>query len=149
MRISDIRTHNVIHIGADASVREAAEMMRTKHVGALVVVDRPNGELVPTGIITDRDIVLAVVASGVDANNLPVGEVMVRKLATCSEDEDLFDAIATMRERGVRRLPVVNAEGGLTGIVAADDIYNALGTHMRELSYALTREQVRERQLRS
>jgi CBS domain-containing protein len=149
MRISDIRTHNVIHIGATASVREAAELMRTKHVGALVVVDQPNGERVPTGIITDRDIVLAVVASGVDADKLLVGEVMIRKLATCSEDEDLFDAIATMRERGVRRLPVVNAEGGLTGIVAADDIYNALGTHMRELSYALTREQVRERQLRS
>ena len=149
MRIADIYTRRVVHVGAVASVREAAELMRKRHVGALVVVDQPNGERVPVGIITDRDIVLAVVAAGVDVEALTVGDVMTHPVITCTEDQDLFDAVELMRERGIRRLPVLNAKGGLAGVVAADDIYSALGTHMRELSLALTREQVREMKVRT
>lgn len=149
MRIADICTRNVVHIGADASLREAAETMRKRHVGAVVVIDGSNGERVPIGIITDRDIVLAVIAPGVGIEALTVADVMTRQVATCTEDQELFDAIETMRARGVRRLPVLNAKGGLTGLVAADDIYGALGAHMRELSQALTREQVREMEVRT
>lgn len=149
MRIADIQTRRVVHIGPGASVREAAELMRTRHVGALVVVEQPNGERVPIGMITDRDIVLAVVAPGVNVEALTVGDVMTRPVITCSEDQDLFVAIELMRERGVRRLPVVNAKGSLAGVVAADDIYNAVGTQMRELSLALAREQAHELQVRS
>ena len=148
MRIADIHTRRVVHIGTGASVREAAELMRTRHVGALVVVDQPNGERIPVGMVTDRDIVLAVVAPGVNVEALTVGDVMTKPVVTCSEDQDLFAAIELMRERGVRRLPVLNAKGGLAGIVAADDIYNAIGTHMRELSLALAREQVHEMRIR-
>lgn len=148
MRVADIQTRRVVHITASASVREAAELMRTRHVGALVVVDQPNGERIPVGIVTDRDIVLAVVAPGVHVELLTVGDVMTQPVVTCSENQDLFDAIELMRERGVRRLPVLNAKGGLTGVVAADDIYNAIGTHMRELSLALAHEQVKEARTR-
>lgn len=148
MRISDICTRDVIHVGADASVREAAQIMRKRHVGALVVAEQPNGERVPVGIVTDRDIAISVVAAGVGADKLTVGDVMTRDVATCSENEELFDAIATMRERGVRRLPVLNAKGGLAGMVAADDIYGALGAHLRMLGSALTREQTQEMQAR-
>src|SRR5512135_131176 len=148
MRISDICTRDAVHIHAAASVRDAAEMMRTHHVGALVVVDQPNGERIPVGMITDRDIVVSVVAAGVDPLSLAVGDVMTRLPATCSEDEDVFEAIETMCDRGVRRLPVVNAKGGLAGMLSTDDVFGALSTHARELSHALTREQVREIQLR-
>ena len=148
MRIADIHTRRVVHIGTGASVREAAELMRTRHVGALVVVDQPNGERIPIGMVTDRDIVLAVVAPGVNVETLTVGDVMTKPVITCSEDQDLFAAIELMRERGVRRLPVLNAKGGLAGVVSADDIYNAIGTHMRELSLALAREQVHEMKVR-
>lgn len=148
MRISDICTRNVVYIGATASVREAAEAMRKNHVGSLVVIDQPNGERIPIGVITDRDIVVAVVAPGVDPQALTVGDVMSRPPATCSEDEDVFDAIQTMRDRGVRRLPVLNPKGGLAGMLSTDDIYGALSTHAGELSHALTQEQVREMQAR-
>jgi CBS domain-containing protein len=149
MRIADICTTQVAHIGPDASVREAAETMRKRHVGSLVVIEQPDGERVPIGIITDRDIVVAVVAANVDADTLFVADVMTRHLATCNEDQELFDAIGVMRLRGVRRLPVLDAKGGLAGLLSADDIYGALGSHLRELGHALTREQVREMEVRT
>lgn len=148
MRVSDICTRKAVHIGPAASVREAAELMRKNHVGALVVVDQPNGERIPVGVITDRDIVVSVVAAAVDAESLTVGDAMSRAPATCNENEEIFDAILTMRKRGVRRLPVLNAKGGLAGMLAADDINGALSTHMLELSRALMREQVHEMQAR-
>ena len=148
MRIADIYTRSVVRVGTDASLRDAAELMRTRHVGSLVVVDETNGGMAPAGILTDRDIVVAVVAPGADVEALKVADVMNRRVATCMDDDDLFTAIRIMRENGVRRLPVVDANGALAGIVAADDIYSALGTHMSELSHALLREQVREMRLR-
>lgn len=149
MRIGDVCTHDVVYIGPDASLREAAEAMRKYHVGSIVVISRPNREIVPIGIITDRDIVLAVIAPGVSLDALTVGDVMTSSVATCAEDQDLFDAIEIMRERGIRRLPVLNAKGGLAGMIAADDIYGALGMFMRELSRALVREQVHEMEVRT
>jgi CBS domain-containing protein len=149
MRVADICTRNVVHIRDGASLREAAEAMRKRHVGALVVVDQPNGELVPVGMITDRDIVVSVIAPGVDADSLTVGDAMTTPAVTCGESQDLFDAIETMRVHGVRRLPVLNAKGGLSGILAADDIFGALSTHLGELGRALTREQVKEMQRRA
>ncbi|NCT66240.1 MAG: CBS domain-containing protein [Rhodanobacteraceae bacterium] len=149
MRIADICTRHVVHIGATASLREAAETMRTRHVGTVVVVDQPNGERVPIGIVTDRDLVVAVVAEGVDPGSLTVADVMSRRVATCMEDQDMFEAIEIMRERGVRRLPVLNAKGGLAGIVAADDIFGALGECMRDLGRALTRAQAHEMEART
>lgn len=149
MRISDLCTRNVVHIDAKWSLRDAAELMRKRHVGSLVVIDKPDGERIPVGIVTDRDIVLTVIAPGIDPDGLTVGDVMTRQLACCSESDELFDAIATMRQHGVRRLPVLNDKGGVVGMVSADDIYGALAAHLEQLSQALTREQVREMEMRT
>lgn len=148
MRIADICTRNVVHVSADISVREAAETMRERHVGALVVVEQPNGERFPIGIATDRDIAISVVAAGIDVNALTIGDVMSRDLATCQSDDTVFAAILTMRERGVRRLPVLAVDGSLAGIVAADDIFASLGAHLSELGRALMSEQIRETRTR-
>ena len=148
MRVSDICSRHVFHIAPSASIREAAEKMRKCHVGALVVVHQPNGERVPIGIITDRDIVVSVVAPGIDAQTLTVGDAMSAQPTSCGEDDDLLVAIAKMRTRGVRRLPVLNAKGGLAGMVTSDDIYGGLTREMNDLSSALVREQVREMQER-
>lgn len=148
MHAAEICTRHVVYIDRRASIREAAQSMRSHHVGALVVTDQPNGERVPAGIITDRDIAIAVVAAGIQPENLTVEDVMNRNVATCAESEDLFDIITTMLARSVRRLPVVNDKGGLVGMVSADDLYGALSTHLRMLSQALAREQVREMEVR-
>lgn len=144
MRISDICTQRVVSVTPDASIHEAARMMRQHHVGCLVVVDRANGDRAPVGLITDRDIVLAIVAPDVDPKVLTAGDAMTRDITTCGEDEELFDVLQTMRNVGVRRLPVVDARGRLAGIVTADDAIGALSWHLNELARALTHEQTRE-----
>lgn len=145
MRVGDICTRKVILVRESASVREAAEEMRRRHVGSLVVVDLPNGGPLPVGMITDRDIVLAVVAAGVDSEKLRVGDVMSRKVATCGEDDYLFDAVQTMRARGVRRLPVLDRhQSSVIGIISIDDMYGAIGAELSELSRALKHEQTNE-----
>ncbi|MFA6229294.1 MAG: CBS domain-containing protein [Rhodanobacter sp.] len=144
MRIADICTRQVISIEAGITIRQAAEMMRKHHVGALVITQPPNGERVPTGFLTDRDIVISVVAAGINTEALTVGDIVSQDLATCTESEGVFDAIQTMRRRSVRRLPVLNGKGGLVGMLTADDIYSALGTLTHDLNAALTREQVHE-----
>ncbi len=148
MRIDDICTHDVVHVNADMSLRDAAQLMRNRHVGTLVVVEQPNGERIPIGIVTDRDIVVAVIAADIDAHTLSVGDIMTRKLATCAASQDMFDAVQIMRARGVRRLPVLNRQGGLAGILSSDDILAAIGTHLGELAHALMHEQAREMESR-
>ncbi|MGN2251919.1 CBS domain-containing protein [Frateuria sp. GZRe12] len=148
MQVHEICTHEVVSIGPAATVVDAARLMRTRHVGALVVVEQPNGERIPVGMLTDRDIVLEVVATEAPCRQLRVDDVMSREPVTCSQDEHLLDVVARMRTYGVRRLPVLNAKGGLCGLLSLDDIYGALGTCLETMSRALTRGQVREMEAR-
>lgn len=145
MRASDICTHKVISIDAHASVVDAAKRMREGHVGALVVTEQPNGERIPVGILTDRDIVMSVIAEGVAPTALRVSDIMTSPVLTCTEEQHLYEVVAMMRSKAVRRLPVVNVHGGLAGLVTADDVYSALGLLLREMNAALTQEQVHER----
>jgi CBS domain-containing protein len=149
MRIAEICSRDIACIDAAASVRQAASEMRRRHTGCLVVVDRRDAERVPRGVVTDRDIVVEVIAPGIDPNVLSVGDVMARPVATCREDDKLFDAVETMRLRGVRRLPVVGARGELVGLVSADDIMSALGLCLRELWQVGSRSIAREIETRS
>lgn len=149
MRISEACTRDAVCIDGNQPVRSAAKLMRDRHVGALVVVERLDGERSPVGILTDRDIVVAVVAAGVDPDALLVADVMSRSPATCDIDEDLIDAIELMRLRGVRRLPVVNLHGGVVGLIAIDDAQAALVAQLHALTRAVTAEQVHERTLRA
>jgi len=149
MRVAEICARDVACIGTDASVRMAAFEMRRHHAGCLVVVDRRDVERIPRGIVTDRDLVVEVLALGIDPDSVTVADVMSRLPATCEEEDTLYSAIETMRIRGVRRLPVVGARGQLTGMLHADDIGGALGTHLRELSQAGARGQAREMEARA
>lgn len=148
MRASDICTREVVCVSADTSITDAAKLMRTRHAGALIVVEQPDGERIPIGIVTDRDIVMTVVAAAVPAQSLIVGDVMTAPVLTCGESHHLLELIAVMRTNAIRRLPVVNANGGLCGIVTADDVYAALGLMLHELNTALVEEQTHERETR-
>lgn len=149
MRASDICTSKVVCVEADASVTDAAKRMRDMHVGALVVTEQPNGERIPIGIVTDRDIVMSIVAAGVAPESLKVADIMASPVLTCTEEQHLFEIVQIMRSKAIRRLPVVNVNGGLAGLVAADDVYSALGMLLRDLNAAVTEEQTHERVVRA
>jgi CBS domain-containing protein len=148
MRIGEICTVQTIYCKRDETVQGAALLMRKNHVGDLVVIEQPNGERVPVGIITDRDIVVSVIALGLDPSSLLVGDIMSDDLLTTSEDDDVYETIERMRFRGIRRVPVVNSAGGLTGIVSVDDLLEFLAEEMGELSRISSHQQAHEKRAR-
>lgn len=129
-------------------VDEAAQQMRSDHVGCLIVVDETPAGRVPAGLVTDRDIVTAVVAKGVDPRTLRVEDVMSAPAVTAREDESTLDLLRTMRSKGVRRLPVVTAQGVLVGLVTLDDLLGILAEQMRAMAFAVEAEQNREARAR-
>jgi CBS domain-containing protein len=115
------------------TIAEAARAMRAKNVGALVVVNAGR----PVGVLTDRDIVMNVVAQGKDPDVARVGDLMRRKPAVLRADAGLLDAAQMFARTGVRRLPVVDRRGELTGIIAIDDLVILLGNEMGHVAAAL------------
>jgi len=118
MQVSDILTREVETIRPDMPVREAAQRMRSMDVGALPVCD---GRRL-LGMVTDRDITIRVTAEGRDPANTPVQEAMTPDLAYVFEDQDVREAARIMEERQIRRLPVVDRDKHLVGILSLGDI---------------------------
>ena len=108
----------VVIIEPKQSVRDAAVLMRDRHVGAVLVVDNDR----PVGIVTDRDIVMRAVIEGRDPNTTPVRDVMSGSVTAVGSDQKIDDAVIAIRTAGVRRLPIVNAAGKAIGIVTLDDL---------------------------
>jgi CBS domain-containing protein len=148
MNIGEICSRTVVVAETGTSVQQAAKLMRDHHVGALVVIE--GGTLVsrPIGILTDRDLVVEVVAADVDYHSLTVGDVMSERPATLRESAGVFEAIGQMRSEGVRRLVVVDAQGRLIGIVTLDDLAEILAEELSALSQAIQQEQRHEAQKR-
>jgi CBS domain-containing protein len=122
---------------AEESVRDAAQRMHQRMVGSLVVVDEFNR---PTAMLTDRDLAIRVVAAGRDPYTAQVQEVMSAP-ATCIDTEcSLEHAIATMRSITVRRLPVVDHNGKLVGIITLDDIWQHLAQEMTKAGQLLEQQ---------
>jgi CBS domain-containing protein len=144
MAIGEICNREVVVIEADESVIEAARLMREHNVGDVVVVRERAGRNEPLGVVTDRDIVVEVMAEELDPSMLTVGEIMGQELVKVGEDTGIFESIRYMREKGVRRLPVVDAQGALLGIVTLDDLLELLSEELTELSRLLQFEQRRE-----
>jgi CBS domain-containing protein len=143
MPIGDICVREVVTATRDTTIQQAAQLMRENHVGDLLVVET-NGKRRPIGIVTDRDIVVAVVAPNLDPAALSLGEIMGPELETAPEDQGVFETIHQMRTAGVRRIPVVTEDGSLAGIVSIDDLVQLLAEEMTELAKLISREQRRE-----
>ncbi|CUI08046.1 CBS domain-containing protein [Massilia antarctica] len=148
MRIGEICTVPSIYCKADETVQAAALLMRKHHVGDLVVIEQAESERIPVGIITERDIVVSVIALGLDPSSLLVGDIMSADLLTAPEDDDVYETIERMRSRGIRRVPVVNNAGGLAGIVSVDDLLEFLAEEMGELSRISSHQQSHEKRAR-
>lgn len=127
-------TKPVVTASVNMTIAEAARAMRTKSVGALVVVNAGR----PLGMLTDRDIAMDVVAQGKDPDAVRVGDVMRKKPVTIREDLGILDAVRTFAKTGVRRLPVVTKGGTLVGIIAMDDLVMLLGNEMGHMAAALS-----------
>lgn len=148
MAIGEICNREVVVVTRETPVVEAAQLMRQHHVGDVVVVMEEGGLRTPLGILTDRDIVVEAVAAGLDPATLKVGEIMTPDLATVQENTGVFEAIRYMRDKGVRRMPVVDANADLIGILALDDLLDLLAEELGALARLVAREQNRESKLR-
>ena len=144
MNVGEICSRVVVFAESDTPVQQAAKLMRDHHIGALVVTEGGAGARRPIGIVTDRDLVVEVVAADVDYHMLSVGDIMSEQPATIRETAGLFETIAHMRGGGVRRLVVVDANEHLLGVVAMDDLFPVLAEELSALAVAIRSEQRRE-----
>lgn len=140
MNVGDFCTREVVIASRETTILEAAGLMRSHNVGDIVVVEERDGRKVPVGILTDRDIVVKLLAEGVDTGRLNTGDVMSLELHTAGEDADLLDTLQLMRRRGIRRVPVVGDGGGLIGIITLDDMIEVVAEQMNSMVSLLDRE---------
>lgn len=145
MTIGDICKREVITANSDMDAQEAARLMREHHVGGLVVIEQRAGRAVPVGIVTDRDLVLEVLAQRVDPGSITVGDIMSDKLQTAPDTDDLPDVLRLMSTEGVRRVVVIDEHGALEGILALDDLVSEFSDQLALLSRLIEREQKAEK----
>ncbi|HUX90781.1 MAG TPA: CBS domain-containing protein [Gallionellaceae bacterium] len=144
MPVSDICNREVIIVQRETTVNEAAKLMRQHHVGSVVVVEERKGVKVPVGIVTDRDLVVEVMAPDLVQMVITVADIMGQKLVTVQDGMGIYESIQYMRGEGVRRLPVVDSKGGLIGILALDDLLELLAEELLDLSRLVKHEQKKE-----
>lgn len=149
MTAGDICNRHVVVAPKTETVVDAAKRMRMAHVGDIIVVEARQGRHVPIGIVTDRDIVVSLVAGDADhLKYLSLDDMMTDDLVTAKEQDSLEAALLRMRERGVRRLPVVDAAGTLVGILTMDDLWRHFTQQQGLLVELMANEEHRERHFR-
>ena len=150
MNVGSICRREVVTVTPQIDLVAAAQVMRERHVGFLVVVEpEPKTKYGrPIGVLTDRDIVVSIVARGADPKLLTVADLMKRYPAMVDEADPLDQALHTMRRMGVRRLPVVGSAGMLSGVIALDDMLAVLCGEGGEAVDTVRQEQHNEARLR-
>lgn len=147
MSIGEICNREVIVIEQGSTIMEAAKLMREHHVGTLVAVEKiaPADKVIPAGILTDRDIVIEVIAEEVAFDAVTIRDVMSHELVTARESDGIWDTMKRMRAQGIRRVPVVSdAAGTLVGILAIDDMLELLAEELSDLAKLIRREHQHE-----
>ena len=144
MPVGEICNREVVVAERTTTIVEAARIMRRYHVGDLVVVDEVQGRRVPVGMVTDRDLVVEVIAREQPFASCTVSAVMSATVVCVPETAGVIEAIQLMRSHGVRRVPVVDAGGALVGILAADDLLDLLAEELSALARIAPRGQERE-----
>jgi CBS domain-containing protein len=147
MLIGDICTREVVQCDRTTSTLELSQLMRRSHVGDIVVTDQPNGKRIAVGIVTDRDLVVNVMAEERDSLATTAGDIMSVELITAGERNTVHEVAELMRFKGVRRVPVVDEDGALLGIVTLDDLLTVIGEELNLLAKVFTREQVQEERM--
>lgn len=149
MPVGEYCNREVVVTEQTTEVREAAKLMRKHHVGDLVVVERRGPENIPIGVLTDRDLVIEVLAQDIPVDAVTVGDVMSLELVTARESDGLWDTLDRMRTLGIRRMPVVNERSGLVGIITSDDVLELLSEGLNDLAKLVNSELDKEALQRS
>jgi len=138
MSIMQICTREPVYIDQDAGIVEVAQLLRQRHVGSVIVVDAQGR---PVGVVTDRDLVIEVIAEEVPVDSVTVKDIMAPQLLTVGAGEGLEEVLEKLRQAGVRRAPVVDEEGLLSGMISLDDILRHLSQEIYTLGRVIDREQ--------
>ena len=126
MMIGDLCNKDLAVAYLDDTLYEAAKLMRQRHVGSLIVVSKDENGLRPIGIITDRDIIIEVVAEEINLKSITLKDIMTTHPIFARENDGIYETLQSMCEKGVRRIPVVDIQGYLIGIITTDDILKIL-----------------------
>jgi CBS domain-containing protein len=150
MNVGDVCQKNPVTARPFDDLTDLARTMRDQHVGYIVIVEPAvrEGAFKPMGVLTDRDIVVGVVAKGGEPRALRAGDVMTREPSVAQEEESLGSALQKMRKIGVRRLPVVGRHEELIGVLSLDDIIDALVGELADVAGSIRSEQLIEHYLR-
>ena len=140
MFVGEICNRQVVICRPDDSIHYATKLMRDNHVGDVVVVEHKDNKHIPVGILTDRDIVVEILAENIDATDVCVKDVMSRELICVKEEDHVIETIEKMRDKGIRRIPVVNKNDGLEGILAVDDTIDLVAELLSNLVKLFRRE---------
>ena len=132
MKTGDLCKRPVVTASLDTPLAEVARLMRQRHVGSVVIVDKGAARR-PVGILTDRDMVVEVLAAEVDPATVTAGDIMTGAPVLSNKDDDALWALKVMRDRGIRRLPVVDSAGSLVGILALDDLVQHIGNAVGDM----------------
>lgn len=137
MMIEILANRKVITARPEETVTEIAKKMERSNVGSVVIVRDDNS---PVGIITDRDMAIKVIAQGKVPETTRVEDVMTKDLMVLNENMGILEALKYVKERGIRRYPVVDSQGKLIGIVTLDDIIHLLGEEMKYVAHIIEKE---------
>lgn len=133
MSIKSICKTQVATIQKSSSLKDVSELMQQQHVGSVIVTEGLNGKRIPCGIITDRDLALAM-GSSVKPQELRVEQIMRSHPFSVKTNDGIFETCVKMREQGIKRLPVVHEDGSLCGVISADDILSLMGEEINNLA---------------
>jgi CBS domain-containing protein len=143
MNVGQICRRNPVTVGEREELTTAAQLMRNEHIGYVIVVapDRTvPGAVKPVGVVTDRDIIVGVIARGADPHQLTAGDVMTRQPVLARESSSVSWAVRQMRQIGVRRLPVVNLADHLVGVLSLDNVLDAMAGELLDVAGSIRNE---------
>jgi len=145
MGVGHYCNREVVVTEKDATIQEIAQLMREHHVGDVIIVELTPGGNRPVGIVTDRDLVVEILAQEVDPASVTAADFMSAEPVTAGEKDGLLDTLEQMYTHGVRRMPVVNDQGDLEGILVADDLLELISEQISDLARLVKREILEEK----
>jgi CBS domain-containing protein len=146
INIGKICNRNVTYIDETADIHKVAELMSQSHVDAIVVIETRNDIKKPIGLVTDRDIIVKVLAKEISHENFKINDIMSREMICFRENEEVMDTLRIMSMEGVRRVPVVSKEGDLVGILSIEDLFELLADEFSNLVMLFCRQQRYEKE---